>query len=519
MSEYLHKHMGSLLFLLCLLLYSLSMYGGARSPDSEAVLYAAESLLQNGTLGAPEHPILRNAGFAKGIDGLYYPVFGPALSVVYAPMLTVGRTLAQVVPNVVVNSAPVNIYLTNGFDARYGRAPLENPRSHWVRLPAAWLNAVFAALAVLIFWKALLWLGGDRRSVAFAVGLLAFSGPLWPYAETMFSEPLALTATLASFAAIARLNGFGENMPRPFVWALGSGLALGLATITHLSAILFAPFFAVWLLVQKTPKRLLSFLCWVIGFCTFLLVLGILNDARFGNVLETGRTVDAEAMRLYGYGKFIAPWKGLYNLLFSSAKGMVWYAPTLLAGLLLLPKIGKRFKVVTVILWAAVVFRLVFMAMRSDWHGGFSPGPRYLMMAYPFLLLPVAFVSWRNLSRSMLLTVLVLAVLGIGVQALLVSGDIFVFFFMAKDYLVQLGVSLNQIFEGATLYTDWRVAPLLNIHVAPVAPLLARLCGLGFWTTWMLLFGLAGAMFFLWVRVASGIGMENPNENSSASEK
>ena len=41
-------------------------------------------------------------------------------------------------------------------------------------------------------------------------------------------------------------------------------------------------------------------------------------------------------------------------------------------------------------MFAAAIFRYAFIAARSDWHGGFSVGPRYLMMVIPFLLLPLA---------------------------------------------------------------------------------------------------------------------------------
>ena len=46
--------------------------------------------------------------------------------------------------------------------------------------------------------------------------------------------------------------------------------------------------------------------------------------------------------------------------------------------------------------------RWVFMACRSDWHGGWAIGPRYLIPAIPFMLVPLAdwLERWPTLSRS-----------------------------------------------------------------------------------------------------------------------
>jgi hypothetical protein len=502
--ETVTKRPGLFLFLLCLALYGVSIYGGARSPDAEAVVSGAEALLRSGTMGATEHPVLKSAGFAIGQDGLYYPVFGPALSLALVPALAMGQTLGNAVPDSWASYAPANLYLTNGYAARLADAPLAESRAHWSRLPAALMNAIFAALAALVFWQALLWLKADRFSAAVATGLLAFAGPLWPYSQTMFSEPLALLATLVSFAALSRLANSDAKPTRPLVWAAVSGLALGLATAAHLSAVLFAPFLGLWLMVESSckPQRLAISVIWIAGLGVFLLALGALNAARFGDILETGRTVDPESARIYGFGVFVAPWKGLYGLLFSSAKGLLIYAPATLIGLALLPKLSKTGRLVTLIMWGAVVLRIVFIAARSDWHGGFSPGPRYLMLAYPFLLLPVAFVDWRSLAHRSRLAIWAFAALALVVQAELVTGDLIVFFFQARERLLHLGLSLDEIFAHAALYTDWRVSPLINLHVAPVAPMLARLLGLGFASTWLLLTTFAGGLFYWWVRVA-----------------
>jgi hypothetical protein len=130
------------------------------------------------------------------------------------------------------------------------------------------------------------------------------------------------------------------------------------------------------------------------GALAALLPLGVFDAARFGSIWETGRNVSPDG---FGYGVFQAPWRGLWGLSLSPGKGLLLFCPVVMLGLAGWRSLAARsaaMRLTAMALAAALISRWLFVAARSDWHGGFCLGPRYLLMAVPFLLWPA--VAWLD---------------------------------------------------------------------------------------------------------------------------
>ena len=505
MAEAMQKPLfqGLLVLGVSLLFYSLSQSGAIRSPDGETVFSSCVTLLQDGTLAQPMHPELKTAGLAWGEDSRLYPVFGPLQSLAAAPLTAAGVALADRGFFDTWQDGPVSYYVGSGVQTVLMGAPRQDPRGHGVRFVASLFNVLVSGLTVLAFWLALLRLQVGPNSRLATSLLLAFGTLLWPYSATFFSEPLALLFTLLSFAALLPPGPHQprESLAERFILPAVSGLLLGLAVAAHISAALFAPFFVLalaWAEENASPaQRATSVAAFCLGLALPLSALGWYNLQRFGSVLETGRFADPDLAARYGYGHFVWPFMNLYRLLLSSAKGLVLFCPAAVAGLFFWHRFAGRSGRIALVVLLAVAFRLVFIACRSDWHGGFSPGPRYLLMAVPFLLIPLAMHSDfpKGLDRPPKWWYLLMAAAVTG-QVYLWLFDSFAFSFMARNRLETLGFDAGQIFDGYELYTNAAVAPYFNLDRAPVAALWWRHLPMAPRHLWFLLSGVTLAVVF-----------------------
>ncbi len=110
-------------------------------------------------------------------------------------------------------------------------------------------------------------------------------------------------------------------------------------------------------------------------------VVALYNFYRFGNVFETG------------YGdkvKFnVQILEGLYGLLFSSGKSVFVYSPILIIAIILFPKFLKKHKAEGILFISIFIISLLFYSKWNSWQGGFCWGPRFLLPAIPFLVIPL----------------------------------------------------------------------------------------------------------------------------------
>lgn len=468
---------GSRILWLAVLAYGLTAYGGTRSPDAEVTFRVGEALVDHGRPDVKDLELWPGFGAATGRDGRRYAIFGPLESVALAPFIAVAGPIADRLPPAVLSGVPVSHYDTNGLESIFNAAPLQGARSHAVRWLCAPFNVLVGVLAVFGFRRVQRRLCGDSFGADAATALFAFGTLLWPYSGTFLSEPLALACGLFALDLLLPVAGQAARAPRRLAWA---GALLGLAVAAHVSQVLFVPFFALYLLLDGAGRpradRLREGAWWLGGLALVLALLGAYNAARFGSPLETGRGVDPRAADLFRYGTFTGPWPGLYGLLLGSAKGLFIWCPAVIAGLAGWRRLHDRQPALSLALASALVFRLLFLACRSDWHGGYAAGPRYLVTAIPFLLLPVGLLADGLVARGRrrLLAGLGIFSAACAVLTLYVAlGDVFRHF---QSMMLRFGAD---VFLDDRLYLDWSLCPLGYLYRWPTAPYLLGRTGLG----------------------------------------
>lgn len=361
--------------------YLLTMSGHTYSPDEETMLEASRQLVTQGTWAVtPSHSLVE----VTGTDGRRYSQYGPGQSFAAAPWVATGLAVGGLFPK---------------DQAGY---PLRLILASYNALVAAGICALLAALGLA--------LGYGMRASLIAGLALAFSTFLWPHSRTFFSEPLTALLLLASFYLIVRYRYSGSGPPSGKrgipVGMLVSGALFALALATKVQYVVALPAFGLYMLwplagratesfaqspddIELAPQRtainsgrLAAILPWGAGFLVGLLPLLLYNWSVFGNPLVTGYGTDWKAT-------FRTPIsEGVYGLLLSPGKGLVWYALPVLLALWGLRRFSRKHPNETVFILTLGACIVAFFALYSFWHGDGSWGPRYLIPLLPFVLLP-----------------------------------------------------------------------------------------------------------------------------------
>ncbi len=461
------------------LVYELTAFGGIRSPDAELMFRTSESLLTRGTFAVAEEVAgLDGFGLAQGVDGRRYSVFGPAQALAAVPFVAAGRAMARAGwfsgPTLF---QPASFYF-GAFAAFVSGERPPQPEGQGTRWAATQLNVVVSALGVGLFFLVALWISRGLLRAVFVALLFGFGTLAWPYSGTFLSEPLANLFTLGSFYFLVRNDPrFGAASPRLLHTGL-AGLSLGLATATHLSAILFSPFFFAYALhpfgaLRAWRSWVRPALCFAAGLLAVLALLGSFDAARFGSVFETGRGVNPSDVARLGYGTFVSPVEGLYGLLFSSNKSLFLFNLAAVAGVFTWPRLHRAHPYLSSVLVAALAFRLLFIASRSDWHGGYCVGPRYLLLMLPYLCLPLLWWT-EGQPRAAPRTVWLGAAgacVAVCQQYYFSLGDIFTYYHQRYLSARSHGVDL---YRGNRLYLQWEDNPLSGLLDGYRGPLLLR---------------------------------------------
>lgn len=480
------------LFFLCLIVFTLTAYGGIRSTDSEIVFRTAQAMLEEGSLAVPEGVLWEGFGLAQGKDGRYYSIFGPTQSLMMVPFIMVAEAVNA---SSWIQRFPAPLHPSHqvgqGLFYYVGSVKPVDLDPHALRAAVSVFNVLVSALTVLVFWFLLVTLGHSSRTATLTAILLAFGSLLWPYSGTFFSEPLATLFTVLSlFFLLQEGQGKKNGSISPGLWTILGGLALGLASTVHITAVLFLPFFILLTDSKDRYTRPEMRKVWVagavftLGFLLPMILLGYYNFIRFGNILETGRSVDMALADSLFYGRFTLSFLGLYGLVAGGAKGLLVTSPSTLLGIFSWRQFARRQGYLSHVLLAMVVFRIFFIALRTDWHGGYSLGPRYLVMIIPFTLIAVA--SWLegptgdNLSG---LTLTFIATACVSVQLHFVLGEIFTFYYLIKWTYAPDGIAAMKVLYP---YLTWEFSPLVALPADYRGPWLLEIIPLSNRALWML---------------------------------
>ena len=373
------------IFLVTLAGYLLTGSGHTTGQDQEYYYRMARALVLERSFAIEPLQVETEAS-RRGVDGRFYAIYAPGLPVVLAPFVLAGRSLGEVGAALGPHYVP------------YGFRP-QDEGDLGARFVASYFNAPVTAATAALLALLVLRLGYPPAAAAFTALAFAFATPAWGQARVLSAEPLQGLLLVLAVVLLLRASS-----PR----ALAGGVVLALGMLVKLTTALALP--VVLLLpdahgrpLWRTPALAALVVLPALGA---LAVHGIYNLARYGNVLATGYVSPAgvAAGRRAGTGGAVLnplrgllgggfagnPLVGVFGLLLSPGRGILWYAPPAAAAVAVYRRFYAERPEVARMLIALGVPWLVVHASWIDWHGGWGWGPRFLLPILPLVLVPLA---------------------------------------------------------------------------------------------------------------------------------
>jgi hypothetical protein len=357
------------IFLLTLAIYLLTASGHLLGQDQEYFYRMARSLALEQSFAI--EPLVfqgRELAGGRGNDGRFYPQYAPGLSVALAPLALLGRGLA----------GPMEA-LRQRYE--WGADDLADLGARFL---VSYFNAPISAATAALLSVLAVRLGYSARAACFTALVFALATFAWGQARAVFAEPLQTLLLLLAVLLLLRATPRG---------ALLAGASLAAALLVKLTSVLVLP--ALLLLPDATGRplwrtpRLLALLLGPV--LVGIAAQAAYNLARFGSPLATGYSTGGGGGLDFGGNPLV----GLYGLLVSPGRGLVWFAPPVIATVFVARRFTARHPGLGLVLGSLAGLWILVHAFWRDWDSGWGWGPRYLLPILPFLVLPLV-ESWSS---------------------------------------------------------------------------------------------------------------------------
>lgn len=237
-------------------------------------------------------------------------------------------------------------------------------------------------------------------ALAYGLGTLAF-----PYSTLFYGHQLAAALLLAAFVLMVRIRHQSVTgiLKAPALVIIG--LLLGYAVATEYPAALVCAVLGIYAATFVRPHGRLAWLA--VGMAIPGAALALYHNAAFGGPFTLPYEFSTQVHRHLGFfmGIGLPDANTLYQILFSSYRGLFYSAPWLLLaipGAVLLLR-QRRFRAEALACIAIVVSFVWLNASLVDWEGGWAMGPRYMIPAIPFLAI-LTVGAWEALLRDPTIT-------------------------------------------------------------------------------------------------------------------
>ncbi len=352
------------IFFLALAIYTLTYVGAFKSNDERALFSGADSFWKRGEFTVNQiYWDYTNVGMDTN-RGDMVPNYEPAQMVTVLPFYAWGRALGAAVQGVM------------------------------------FFGVFIAAAAAALLYLCVLALGYTRRVSLLTALIFAFATMMWPYSRTFFREPPTTLAYLLATYALLRYRCEQQRLR----WPALAGAALGLALTTKQISVALIPTLLILAFVAERERprgpdlwrqRGRATLAALLPLALFLLLQRLYALATLSGVEvfardlieyttnpQLSQSVPMRMLRAF-VGLSISPYKGLF-----------WYAPVLLLGLIgFFPFVRRQQRRY---LWEGVAFLLLIgihflgYSRYNYWSGGVAWGSRYMLPLTPFFLLLAA---------------------------------------------------------------------------------------------------------------------------------
>ena len=368
--------------------------GGRVSGSDEVTMFEVAHAMLRGGIAVPQGATL------QGPDGRFYSKNTAGQAILALPLVATGEAAAGAA----------------GFDGAR--------RTLAARFVTSFFNAVITALLLAAFHRALRQFRVGAGAAFATTLLLGFTTPVWVYSKSFMAEPLEGLGLLLALTGAARAGAEpapGEARNGRWTAALGAFVAIS-AKLSMLPLTLVC-------LAAAGRGRLRAWREPVLGVLLALAGHALYNAARFGTPWETGYGAQASA------AAFSTPlFVGVYGLLLSSGKGVLWFAPAIALAPLGFahmlrrrqhsagPRHGETVQHAALAVLAVWALALVQFGRFQHWAGDGSWGPRYLVPLLPLAFLAVGFAlegasRWRRrLAQSLALLGLVVTLGGVSIH-------------------------------------------------------------------------------------------------------
>ena len=244
-------------------------------------------------------------------------------------------------------------------------------------------NSVYAALIATILFSISRMSGLNKRRAVSLSLIFSLCTYQWQYSANAFPQTLSALTTLSAFYFWCR---YDENSSSRMNLCV-SGFIFGLSVAVRLTNILFLPLFLLALFFRTNREfqiRIKGMFAFCLSGSALILLSGWFNWLRFGNPFATG----------YGKVIFDTPiYEGVFGLLFSTGKGLIFYAPISAVALFGLRKSIISFPFRNTLAISIVVVQTAVYGKFEVWSGENAYGPRYLIPVLPLvciLVIPLA---------------------------------------------------------------------------------------------------------------------------------
>ena len=260
--------------------------------------------------------------------------------------------------------------------------------------------ALTGALAAYVFYKlASLYF---RRSTSIFLGFaFAFSTIVWPFATYFFqSDPSALFVLLTAYLGVKAVRAEGGGTYLALLSGLFGGVAFTVDSVNGVLLTLMVPF--ILLGKRRNGGSLRAAAGYLLGTLPGFAAIGYYDYAIFGNPLVGTEQSYRHLSSVLG-SFTTSPAYGVALDTVSFERGLLIFAPVLLLGVVGYIEALRDRKVRLEMLLYLAIF-LGILIPYSMWYepdGGLAYGPRFLVAAIPFLLLPGGYFvdraeGWRK---------------------------------------------------------------------------------------------------------------------------